>query len=352
MKPVGIAAVGLGRWANVLADAYTRSEKVKLISCFSRTAEKREKFGNRFHCENDATLEALLARKDVEMVLVTVPNDQHASVIEQCARAGKHIYVEKPISVSVDDAKRIDAVIKETGVKFLCGHSSRRLGALRKIKEMIDTKEIGEVSVIEAVFSNERGLELKKGNWRGDPVRTPAGPLTQLGIHQIDNLQFLLGPVKRVFNFGKPMYTEVDNITVNTTVLEFKNGKQAYLGTNWACPGVFSINVYGTKANLFYELDFSWWSNSDVTDKHSSLIKREFASTSDDPDNRILRDVKVDFPVIDHLRVEVEEVAEAIRNDGETEISAEASLRNLAVVLAAVKSVKEERIVEISEIMK
>lgn len=351
MKSVGVAAVGLGRWANVLADAYTRSEKIKLVSCFSRTAEKREKFAQRYNCQADGTIEDMLAREEVEMVIVTVPNDQHATVIEQCARAGKHIYVEKPISVSVEDAKRIDAVIKETGVKFLCGHSSRRLGALRKIKEMIETKEIGEVSVIEAVFSNERGLELKKGNWRGDPVKTPAGPLTQLGVHQIDNLQFLLGPVKRVFNFGKPMYTEVDNITVNTTVLEFEDGKQAYLGTNWACPGVFSINVYGTKANLFYELDFSWWSNSDVTDEHSTLIKREFASMSDDPDNRILRDVKVEFPVIDHLRVEVEEVADAIRNDGETEISAEASLMNLAVVLAAVQSANEGRVVGIKEII-
>ncbi|MDA8228014.1 MAG: Gfo/Idh/MocA family oxidoreductase [Desulfitobacterium hafniense] len=351
MKPVGIAAVGLGRWANVLADAYTRSEKVKLISCFSRTPEKREKFAERYNCEFDISLEAMLAREDIEMIIVTVPNDQHADVIEQCARAGKNVFVEKPISVSVEHAKRIDAVVEETGIKFLCGHSSRRLGALRKIKEMIDSKEIGEVSVIEAVFSNERGLELKKGNWRGDPVKTPAGPLTQLGIHQLDNLQFLLGPVKKVFNFGKPMYTEVDNITVNTTVLEFENGKQAYLGTNWACPGVFSINVYGTKANLFYQLDFSWWSNSDVTDEHSTLIKREFATMTDDPDNRMLRDVAVEFPVIDHLRVQVEEVADAIRNDGTTEISAEASLMNLAVVLAAVKSAQEDRVVAIQEII-
>lgn len=350
-NPVGVAAIGLGRWAYVMADAYTKSEKLKLVTCYSRTEDKREKFGKRYNCAGDATMEALLAREDVEMVVITVPNDKHAEVIEQCARAGKHIYVEKPISVSLDHAKRIDQVIKETGVKFLCGHSSRRLGALRKMKEMIDTKEIGEVSSIEAVFSNERGLELKKGNWRGDPATAPGGPLTQLGVHQIDNLQFLLGPVARVFNFGKPMYTEVENITVNQTLLEFEDGKQAYLGTNWACPGVFSINVYGTKANLFYQLDFSWWSNSDITDEHSTLIKREFASMSDDPDNRILRDVKVDFESVDHLRVEVEEVADVIRNGGETEIGAEASLRNLAVVLAAVKSVHEKRPVEIAEII-
>jgi len=351
MKPVGVAAVGLGRWAYVLADAYTRSDKLKLVTCFTRSLDKREKFANRYHSEHDASLEALLVRDDVEMVIVTVPNESHADVIEQCARAGKHVYVEKPIAVSVDHARRIEKVVEKTGIKFLCGHSARRLGGLRKMKEMIQSGEIGEVSMAEAVFSNERGLELKKGNWRGDPMVAPGGPLTQLGVHQIDNLQYLLGPVARVYNFGKPMYTEVENRTVNQTVMEFEDGKQAYLGTNWACPGVFSINIYGTKANLFYELDFSWWSNSDTTDEHATLIKREFASMSDDPDNRMLRDVTVTYEHTDHLKDEVEEVAIVIRNGGETEISAQASLRNLAVVLAAVKSSEEKRMVEIKEII-
>jgi UDP-N-acetyl-2-amino-2-deoxyglucuronate dehydrogenase len=350
-KAVGVAAVGLGRWANVLADAYTRSNKIKLVTCFSRTADKREAFASRYGCDHDSSLEAMLARADVEAVLITVPNDQHADVIERAARAGKHIYVEKPIAVSVADARRIERVVSDTGVKFLCGHSARRTGGLRKMKQMIDSGEIGEVSMVEAVFSNERGLELKPGNWRGDPARAPGGPLTQLGVHQIDNLQFLLGPVARVFNFGKPMYTQVENPTVNQTVLEFADGKQAYLGTNWACPGVFYINVYGTKANLFYELDFSWWSNSDITDAHSTLRKREFDRMSDDPDNRVLREVVVDFRHTDHLKDQIDEVADVIRGSGECEIGPDASLRNLAVVLAAVRSSQENRVVTIREII-
>ena len=114
-QSVGAAAIGLGRWAYVLADAYTKSEKVKLVTCFSRSSEKRDKFARRYGCGTDESMEALLARVDVELVIETVPNDKHAEVIEQCARAGKHVYVEKPISVSVEDAKRIDKVIKETG---------------------------------------------------------------------------------------------------------------------------------------------------------------------------------------------------------------------------------------------
>ncbi len=351
MEPVRLAAVGLGRWANVLADAYTRSDKVQLITCFSRNPAKRDAFSGRFGCGQEASLEALLERDDIEGVVVTVPNDQHAAVIEQVAAAGKHVYVEKPIAIDLDDALRIQRATEAAGVVFLCGHSARRLGGLRKIRSLMDAGEIGDVSMIEATFANERGLELRPGDWRGDPSKAPGGPLTQLGVHQIDNLQFLMGPVKSVFCIGKPMYTKVANETVLQTVMEFENGSMAYLGTNWACPGHFMLNVYATKGNLFYELDFSWWSNSDITDEHSQLLWTRFESFTSDPDNRILEKAAVDFAHTNHLRDELDEFADAIRTGAPVEVDAATAVRNLAVVLAAMRSVHEGRAVAIAEVM-
>ncbi len=351
MEPVRVAAVGLGRWANVLADAYTRSDKVKLVSCFSRNPAKRDAFSARYGCGQDESLEALLKRDDIEGVIVTVPNDQHADVIEQAAAAGKHVYVEKPIAIDLGDGLRIKRATEAAGVVFLCGHSARRLGGLRTIKNFIETGEIGDVSMIEATFANERGLELKATDWRGDPSKAPGGPLTQLGVHQIDNLQYLLGPVKQVFCFGKPMYTKVPNETVLQTVMEFENGRMAYLGTNWACPGHFMLNVYGTKSNLFYDLDFSWWSNSNTTDEHSQLLRTQFASFGDDPDDRVLEKGLVTFAATDHLRDEIDDFANAVRTGEPVEIDADFAVRNLAVVIAALRSAHEGRMVTIAEVL-
>lgn len=350
-EPVRVAAVGLGRWANVLADAYGRSDAVELVTCFSRSEGKREAFSERHACARDESLEALLARDDVEGVIVTVPNDQHAAVIEQAAAAGKHAFVEKPIAVSLEDARRIERAAESSGIVFACGHSARRLGGLRKIKDLMDSGEVGQVSVVEAVFGNERGLRIERDNWRGDPAKAPGGPLTQLGVHQLDNLQYLLGPVARVASFGKPMYTRVVNDTVNVTILEFESGPMAYLGTNWACPGVFSIDVYGTEADLFYQLDFSWWSNSDVTDEHSRLVRRAFARATDDPDDFELRDEAVPVPQVDHLRDEIEEFARAVRGEGAVEVDAAAATRNVAAMLAAVRASRERRVVEVGELL-
>lgn len=351
MQPVRIAAVGLGRWANVLADAYSPSEAVKLVTCFNRSVAKSQAFAEKYGCEYDESLEQILRRDDVEGVIVTVPNDQHAAVIEQVAAAGKHVYVEKPIAVDLEEALRIQRIAAETGITFMVGHSARRLGGLREMKRLKESGAIGDVSMVEAVFSNERGLELKPGDWRGNPEKSPGGPLTQLGVHQIDNMQYLLGPVKRVFTIGKPMFTKVANDTVLQTVMEFESGALGYLGTNWACPGSFTLNLYGTTANLFYELDFSWWSNSDLTDEHSLLTKVQFESLSEDPDNRILGKAPVVFERTNHLRDEVDEFASAIRGQATVEVGAEAAVLNVAVVLAAVKSAHENRPVEISEII-
>lgn len=351
-KRLKVAAVGLGRWANILASQYTKSSKIELVSCFTRSEQKRSAFADKFGCSSETSYDALLKRPDLDAIIVTVPNDMHAEVIEQAAIAGKHVCVEKPISNSLDDARRIIEVVKQTSIKCAVLHSARRLGAIRKIKEIIDSGRIGEVSTVEVNFSNERGLEIEPGNWRGDPVKTPGGPLIQLGVHQVDNLQFLLGKMAKVFCFGKPMYTKVENTTVAQALIEFESGKQAYLAANWACPGVFTINVYGTKGNIYYNLDFTWWSNSEVTDKHSSLTVQEFAQMSDDPDNRILKSAAEEIPVINHLLEQIEVFADVVHEDLDVEITSADATHNLATILAAVKSIETGSTVEIGELEK
>jgi predicted dehydrogenase len=350
--PVGVAAVGLGRWASVLADQYTPLDTVELVACYTRTPEKRRAFGERYGCEVESSLEDVLARDDVEGLIITVPNDTHADVVEQAADAGKHCFLEKPISIDIGDAKRIEDAVERNDVTFLCGHSCRRVGGIRRMEELIDSGEVGDVSLVEAQWANERGLELTADNWRSDPAKAPGGPLIQLGVHQIDNLQYLLGPIEEVFTYGKPMHTAIDNVTMSQTVLEFADGKQAYLGANWTSPGVFFINTYATEGVLFYEMDFSNWSNSEDTDEHSTLVKREFESWSEDKDDRLLHDVPVDVPQTNHLRDEVDEFARAIRDPGiEPEVGVRDATRNVAVVLACKRSAEEGRSVPVQEIL-
>ncbi|HEY9243462.1 MAG TPA: Gfo/Idh/MocA family oxidoreductase [Streptosporangiaceae bacterium] len=347
---VRLAAVGLGRWARVLARAYVGSQVAELASCFSRNPERRQAFAADFGCGQDESLAALLRRDDIDGIVITAPNDQHAAIIEAAAAYGKHVYTEKPAAVALADLRRIRAAVLGSGIVFACGHSARRLAGLRVIKGLLDSGEAGTPSMVEAVFGNERGLELKEGDWRADPVQTPGGPLTQLGIHQIDNLQYLLGPARRAVAMGRAPRPGIANQLAVGVLLEFGESL-GYLGCNWLSPGSFTIDVYATAARLRYELDFSWWSDSAETDAHSSLSRTVIGQDSADPDARVLATGQVPLPARDHLREEIDEFAAAIHGAAQVEVGLAEAVRNVAVLQAAARSLATGQPTEVAEVL-
>ncbi len=347
---VRLAAVGLGRWARVMARAYAGSQAVALRTCYTRNPERRAAFAAEFGCGQDESLAGLLARDDVDALIVTAPNDQHAPIIEAAAAAGKHVYTEKPVAVSLRDVRRIRRAVRGSGIVFACGHSARRLSGLRELKRQISSGETGPVSMIEAVFGNERGLELKEGDWRADPVASPGGPLTQLGIHQLDNLQYLLGPARRAVAMGQASRPGIANQLAVGVLLEFDTSL-GYLGCNWLSPGSFTLDLYGTKARLRYELDFTWWSKSAQTDAHTRLTRTVIAAGSADPDSRVLREDQVPLPPRDHLREEIEEFARAIQGTAGVEVGLAEAVANVAVLQAAARSLASGRAVAVAEIL-
>jgi UDP-N-acetyl-2-amino-2-deoxyglucuronate dehydrogenase len=347
---VRLAAVGLGRWARVLARGYARSQVAELASCFSRNPERRQAFAADFGCGQDESLPALLRRGDIDGIVITAPNDQHAPIIEAAAEYGKHVYTEKPVAVALADLRRIRTAVLGSGIVFACGHSARRLAGLRAMKALLDSGEAGTPSMVEAVFGNERGLELKEGDWRADPVQTPGGPLTQLGIHQIDNLQYLLGPARRAVAMGRAPRPGIANQLAVGVLLEF-GASLGYLGCNWLSPGSFTIDVYGTVARLRYELDFSWWSESALTDAHSTLSRTVIGRDSADPDARVLATDQVPLPARDHLREEIDEFAAAIRGTAQVEVGLAEAVGNVAVLQAAARSLTTRQPVEVAEVL-
>jgi predicted dehydrogenase len=252
--------------------------------------------------------------------------------------------------VALADLRRIRAAVLGSGIVFACGHSARRLSGLRAMKSLLDSGAAGAPSMVEAVFGNERGLELKEGDWRADPVQAPGGPLTQLGIHQIDNLQYLLGPARRAVAMGQAPRPGIANQLAVGVLLEFDESL-GYLGCNWLSPGSFTIDVYACLARLRYELDFSWWSNSATTDGHTRLTRTVIAADSANPDARVLATEEVPLPPHDHLLEEIEEFAGAIRGTARVEVGLAEALANVAVLQAAARSLRTGTPAAIGDIM-
>lgn len=341
---VRLAPVGLGRWARVLARGARRGDVVELVSCYSRSEDKRRAFREEFGIPREAaTYEELLADEEVEGVIVTTPNDTHKEVILQALEAGKAVYVDKPIAHTLEDACAIAAAVAESKQVFAVGHSARRLAGHRQIKRWYEEGRLGKISLVEANFSNERGLELNENTWRFYESKSPGGALIQLGVHHADNMQYLLGPAVAVNASVKKLYTRAEVPDATMVICEFPGGVLGYLGSGWASPGVYTMNVLGTKANLFYDLDFTHWDESHLADKYSTLRSQFYGESERQP---------VELPPSDMFREQLEEFALAIRGQAEVEVGASEAIAALAVVHAALESSRRQGArVEVAEVV-
>ena len=109
-NPIKVAVVGLGRWGNTIAGVVERTPGLALTTCFTRNPEKRDAFAAKFGCGKEESYEALLARSDVEALIITAPNNKHAELTIAAAARGKHVFVDKPIATTIPDARAmIDA---------------------------------------------------------------------------------------------------------------------------------------------------------------------------------------------------------------------------------------------------
>lgn len=334
LEKVRLAPVGLGRWAKVLARGAQRGDVIDLASCFSRSPERRTAFCEEFGLPRAAaSYDALLADESIEGVLITTPNDTHRDLIVAALDAGKAVYVDKPIAHTLADALAIREAVERSGLVFAVGHSARRLAGARVMKRWIDDGTLGAVSLAEANFSNERGLELTPDTWRWYADKSPGGTLIQLGVHHADTLQYLLGRVRQVSAHARRLYTDAEVPDAVMCILEFESGALGHLGCGWASPGIYQIRLQGTRQNLLYDLDFTHWDASDQADDWSTLQSQAYR-----------RSVRADvtLPRTDMFREQLDEFALAIRGQATVEVGADAAIRALAVVEAALESSRRD----------
>ncbi len=327
---VRLAPIGLGRWARVLARGAQRGDVIELASCYSRSPDKRAAFQEEFGVPKAAAgLDELLADDEVEGVLITTPNDTHRDLIVAALDAGKAVYVDKPVAHTLEHALDVKRAIERTGGGFAVGHSARRLSGSRLMRSWIDDGSLGDVSLAEANFSNERGLELTPETWRWYADKSPGGTFIQLGVHHADNLQYLLGAVARVSAHARRLYTRSEVPDAVMAILEFEAGPLGYIGCGWASPGVYQIRLQGTRANLMYDLDFTHWDESHQADDWSTLVSQAYGQQER---------TAVALPPTDMFREQLDEFALAIRGQARVEVGIDEAIRALAVVRAALES--------------
>ena len=130
---VKVGIVGLGRWAKVLTRAPSASDALEIVAGYSRSEESRAAFQQEFGVALAPDLATLLANPEIKGVILTVPNEQHLPLAREVAKAGKHVYTEKPIASTLEEGLAIEALEKTYGVSVTVGHSARLMAGIRLI---------------------------------------------------------------------------------------------------------------------------------------------------------------------------------------------------------------------------
>lgn len=328
-EPVRVACVGLGWWSEVLAAAITRSGRLRVVTCYSRSAAKRDAFAARYHCQAAARYDDVLRNSDVEAIINTTPNAAHLATTAAAAVAGKHVFLDKPIASTLDDALVITQCCEAAGVVLAVGHQRRREGQFRWMRRQIEAGALGRLVNAEASISRDRLGQIDPTSWRCTADGMPGGVMLQIGIHYTDVLAYLLGPIKAISASLAQLVLPGDNPDVASLILEHESGALATLNASDASAAEHHVmNVYGKEATAYYDL-------------HQGLRWQPRGQPRAEPVSHDRVDVVVD---------ELDEFAEAVRGRGTPEIGGEEATASLAAIRAGLISAREKRRVEIAEV--
>ena len=259
MEPVRLGSVGLGWWGGNLARTARDSGSAQVVACFDLVPEARARFAEEHGCIAVDSLDGLLGNSEVEGILFATPHSTHLQMVEAAASAGKHVYIEKPLTLSVTDAKRAIEVTARAGVVLQVGHNRRRQPANRRIKQMLDAGELGTLLQLEGFHASPLGYKPDQPGWRKDREECPAGGMTGLAVHTVDTFHYLAGPAAKVVAFTKriadvdPPDSPLDDAT--SVLIEYESGPLATIGTSVFVATNVALAAFGTEATAWNEED-------------------------------------------------------------------------------------------------
>jgi predicted dehydrogenase len=220
---IDAAIVGLRRWGKTLVEAVQgNSETLRFTHAVSRDPQRHRDFAGRHGLEVVGALEWVLADPTIDAVVIATPHSLHCQQIIAAADAGKAVFCEKPLTLKKSEGARAIDACRAAGVVLGVGTDKRFYPSLRELIRTARGGELGKILHLEAHFSNEVAGTFTE--WRYSLDESPAGGMTGTGIHVLDALIAVAGPVRRVQGLllsHKPPPDPLDSLSV---LLEFASG--------------------------------------------------------------------------------------------------------------------------------
>lgn len=318
------ALCGTGRWGSRLIESVQDSSKIRFTAALTRDPAKQQEFAAKHKVKLTSSYADLLADKEIDAIVLATPHSQHHKQIVDAAKAGKHLFVEKPFTLTPDTAEDAIKACQAAGITVGMGFNRRYAPAFIEMRKKILAGEIGTLQHVEGQFSGPSGYQLKPGAWRANRTESPAGAMTARGVHVLDSMLYLAGTVNQVFAHSDRRSISVEVDDTSSALLRFKSGVTGYIASLHASSAFWRLHAFGSKGSLEMRGD-------------TELL-------AFDPDGKLTRQT---FDANDKERDELEAFADAVANGTKFVVAPDVIVNNVAVMQALVTSAASGKPVEI-----
>jgi predicted dehydrogenase len=324
-KQLQLALIGCGGMGTKLGHSLNDLEGARIAVCCDIDEARLTEATNALGADESVLdYRAAIANPDIDAVIIATPNHLHAQMAIDAARAGKHVYTEKPMALSVADCDAMIAAAKSAGVKLMVGQVLRYIGHFAKAKQIIDTGELGKPFAIEI---DRIGNQPSRSDWRSTKAET-GGMLPEVNVHELDFMAYVLGEPISIYaqsgHFGDNNYDFDDELFA---IVRFEGGAIGSLHASFCAQiGRYHGKILCEKGAIFFG-----HAPGEVIIKRPNA-EPEPLDTSDVPDP--------------HLR-ELGEFLDAIRTDTEPKITGADGRRAIGMCQGADISAETGRVVEL-----
>jgi predicted dehydrogenase len=244
---VRAAIVGLGRWGRSLVSSVQGgNEDIRFVLGHTRTRASAEEFCRDAGVTLVDSYESILADRSIDAVVLATPHSQHEAQVRQAVAAGKHVFVEKPITLDRASADRAVAAARQAGVVLAVGFTRRFHPSIGELRARLADGRLGRLVAMVGQHTTSTGHFIPADNWRADPHESPAGALTAVGVHLMDHMIEFAGRVREVACATR-RYGAGPADDTTAIQLRFENGVTGAIFCSVATATNFNFTVYGTK---------------------------------------------------------------------------------------------------------
>jgi len=323
MTKLRLGLLGCGGFARTLTEPFTEFEDAQISALYNRTFSKAEDLGQELRVPAFRSVQELLEQEYVDAVIINTSHDQHKPMAIAAAEAGKHIFCEKPMALTVEECLVMMSAAERNGVKLFVGHVTRLLPLFSRVKEIIDADEIGKPL---AIKMTRYWPVVRLGWWANRSLK--GGLLHSPASHEIDYLNYLCGTATSVHAVAAPQIQEqLDYEDTIFLTVRYESGAVGSVAASISSVmPVQSGYIIGEKGGLKY----------DMYGPEGGYLEVQKAEDRDKQ-----REVIGDFGLDVGMKKELRNFIDYVLYDAEPLLTAEGGLRTVEIMQAAYKSIRE-----------